>query len=353
VPGTNQIQYHRPLYFHHPTSKFFCDDIESLILVLVIDKRDNGMIIQQQQPIPLIDSHFFVGKEDDIPSLEVDVPSLEGDVPLLASETPLSLPRSSLLLASSIGSYQYSEPDPDDPFAEPTDGGDIVSCDVNLDGQLSSWQDTFRDKLQRFRFQDFDGGLTEFMEARRPGIEANDPKVLAQVHERFRHVVQTIIVDHKLYASVLGKQGDFPQVVAPFATPNVRLGRGRYTGFLHSDATFAAPRNFAANSTSPRAMMNIWMCLNDTPPNNQLAFYHCPKHYTSLYYGKLVGQRDHIEGQTLVYDYNMSWGSFYCFVAGESNDASSVLLHGAVDIPSSGKQQRLPQRKSVELRYVV
>ena len=64
----------------------------------------------------------------------------------------------------------------------------------------------------------------------------------------------------------------------------------------------------------------------------------------------MVGLRDYIEGRAIYYDDFMTWGSFYCFVAAESSEAQTVLLHGAVDIPSD---ERRHQRKSVELRFLV
>lgn len=300
-----------------------------------------------------------------------------------SSSQPLPLPSLSLLAAKNevtitttrIGTYQFSDPDPDDPFADEFDcgGGTIVPCSVKLNGNLftqtiqqQQGNDKFefcKDKVQKFRFEDFQG-LAEFMTLHKQGIEDKDMTTLKQVHERFQIVIQTILVQYNLYASVL--KGMHIGKVAPYATPNVRIGRGQYASFLHSDSTYAPPRNSNNSTTTssscstPQAMINIWICLNDNPPNNQLAFLlDCPRKYTTLYHGKLIGQREYIEGQILHYDKSMCWGSFYCFIAGESNTARNVLLHGAVDIPTTtttttsiGNRQ-VEHRKSVEFRYLI
>ena len=63
-----------------------------------------------------------------------------------------------------------------------------------------------------------------------------------------------------------------------------------------------------------------------------------PREQTKLYDNKLVGHMDHVEGKTLVYNDQMCWGSFYCFVAGERATSETVLLHGAVDIEKKGER---------------
>lgn len=199
--------------------------------------------------------------------------------------------------------------------------------------------------------------------------------------------------------------GPLPCVeVAPYATPNVRLVKGRYANFLHSDAVFPAvsslsrknkniPSSDNTSTSAPLAMINVWIPLNDTPPdNNMLTFCELPQEQSNIYDNKLVGHVDHVEGNTLVYSDQMCWGSFYCFVAGESASSERVLLHGAVDIETKneghasveGKKQYgrsnsiykseseasqrqvvrerrkrrngknfAEQRKSIELRYIV
>jgi hypothetical protein len=63
-----------------------------------------------------------------------------------------------------------------------------------------------------------------------------------------------------------------PPSVAPFVTPNVRVKRGTYATFLHSDAVFEPTK-----ASSPRAMINVWMPLADAPATQfHLCFHESP-----------------------------------------------------------------------------
>ena len=283
-----------------------------------------------------------------------------------------------------IGAYRYGTGtaaiDPDDPYATEEDhahsnsGGALTPCPVHIRGNLRQRRDQFQDKVQSLRFEDFPG-LSEYMHSNRAAIEKCHPQTLRDLHERFRTIVRDVLMSKKLYHSALGEMiqdaMDQGPSVGLYATPNVRLGRGTYATFLHSDAvlpgntssvsrdadatTDSSPTTMRSSSSSTSvAMMNVWMVLNDTPPSNQLVFYETLQEHTLAMDGKLHAKYEHLQGKTLVYDRDMCWGSFYCFVSGQTQSTSSgspVLLHGAVDIPGSGSNRE--QRKSVELRYVV
>jgi hypothetical protein len=282
--------------------------------------------------------------------------------------------------SSTIGAYRYAPPDPDDPFATEEDeaGGEIIPCPITIVGDLRQRRQEFQDKVQLLEFVEFEG-LPEFMASRRQGIERKQEAVLKEVHECFQEIVRDVLIHRKLYHSVLGEMKDDTDSstsstslqVGLYATPNVRLGRGKYASFLHSDSTFlpiakkvGGPddnNNNSCNTNTPRLMVNVWIILNDRPPNNQLMFYQSLLQHTRQSGSKLHGQYDHIQGETLVYDQYMCWGSFYCFVSGEAkpeNETGRVLLHGAVDIPGGGgcnnnKTKGANHRKSIELRYLV
>jgi hypothetical protein len=280
---------------------------------------------------------------------------------------------------SKIGAYRYAPPNPDDPFATEEDdaGGEIIPCPITIVGDLRQRREEFQDKVQILEFVEFEG-LPEFMTARRQGIERKQETVLKEVHERFQTIVRDVLIHRKLCHSVLGENDDPDSSsgtrttntslqVGLYATPNVRLGRGKYASFLHSDSTFlpiakrigGPENNNSFNSNTPRVMVNVWIILNDRPPSNQLMFYQSLLQHTCQSGTKLHGQYDHIQGETLVYDQDMCWGSFYCFVSGEAkpdNETGRVLLHGAVDIPGGGggsKTKGTNHRKSIELRYLV
>ena len=296
-------------------------------------------------------------------------------VPNLEEEHQLQHDDRSQLANAFIDAYRYgiSTVDPDDPYATEEDadgqgGGGLTPCPVKIVGNLRQRQGEFQDKVQILRFDEFEG-LAHYMCLKRDAIEKRHEPTLKELHETFRSIVQDILSRKKLYHSVLGEavllnergQGDRPHNVGLYATPNVRLGRGRYANFLHSDAIFPGNSgnsiNTSATSSSAKnnttvAMINVWIVLNDVPPSNQLMFYETFLERTRQTH-QLHGQYDHVQGETLIYDQDMCWGSFYCFVSGQAKCDSaasrSVFLHGAVDIPGAGN---IP-RKSVELRYVV
>jgi hypothetical protein len=208
----------------------------------------------------------------------------------------------------------------------------------------SAFDNDFWDKCQVFDFSDFEG-LDDYMNEpwRRANIEKRHPETLKSLHVRFRGIVHEIILQHKLYHSAnlignccinstIGAGGENPlsstgaasSMVALYATPNVRLGRGKYATFLHSDATFSCN-----SPTAPVAMLNIWIMLNDTPQtNNHVMFYLGQKKETchdksrKMLYGNydhmMITQEEQNDSKTLVYDDQMCWGSFYCFVAGQA-----------------------------------
>ena len=61
-----------------------------------------------------------------------------------------------------------------------------------------------------------------------------------------------------------------------------------------------------------------------------------------------------VDNQTVVYADNMRWGKFYLFVAGQVNTEERVLLHGAMNLPTSEQDNNPPEaRRSVEMRYTI
>ena len=273
------------------------------------------------------------------------------------------------------------------------DNLEVVPCPIWVDGRLTQRRQEFQDTVQVWTFQDFEG-LSEFMDLHKRGIEQRQASTLQVVHERFQSIVQTIVDSHGLYESVLG-QRDFqesalPTEVALYASPNVRFKRGGYATFLHSDAVYSSGSGSAASCCSTRAMINVWLSLNQDPFGNYpLCFVKCPVKYTRPVDTKLYGRGKYFRRPvddntdndthvdkvvTMVYDANMCWGRFYCFVSGQTDTVQHVLLHGAVRLGTmehendsvlqdvnrknhhqkgnSGNNREDP-RKSLEMRYLV
>jgi len=305
---------------------------------------------------------------------EIVVPDLlvlESSLPTCCRITSTAGQEATLVKAW-VDAFQYDDSspaavDPDDPYyssstnssdqeqEEEGERGTLTACPVFIVGNMKQRREEFADQCQICKFDDFEG-LGEYMRARRARIAKRHKDTLRDLHQHFRGIVQQIVQEKKLYHSALHDVLD--PTVALFATPNVRVGRGSYARFLHCDATFAkatsniSDNNNNSSSSTPRAMLNIWICLNDTPPRNQLMFYSCgtrqETHPTPTLSHAVY---KHVQGQTLVYDATMCWGSFYCFVAGQAQSAEPILLHAGVDLPDD--DAAAPFRKSVELRYVV
>lgn len=212
-------------------------------------------------------------------------------------------------------------------------------------------------------FCDFQG-LHEFMTAKRGLVERRHASTLRGVHERFRSIVQTLVDTRQLRFPGIPRRhpdddndDDGTTTVALYATPNVRLRKGNYATFLHSDAVFER----RSSNTSTRAMLNVWIRLNDTPPTDYpLCFYPCPvrntvRDETGKCYATEAAGDDY---PVVVRDPAMRWGSFYCFVAGQqaatpSDENAHYLLHGAVHLVEAPFTSSGEPRKSLELRYLV
>jgi hypothetical protein len=266
-------------------------------------------------------------------------------------------------------------------------GGKIVPCQVKISGNLRERRNEFQDKVQILNFGDFDG-LWEYMNVptTRLNIEKRKEYMLTELHEKFRGIVQTIVAETKFCHSVLKNYSSDSLAeidVGRYATPNVRLRTGTYANFLHTDAIFVHHQNQKMNqslaggttttSSSPLVMVNVWIPLNDEPPTNQLMFCEVPylggihTTETSVVYGDF----NHLVGRTLIYDDQMCWGSFYCFVSGQRSTEETIFIHGAVDIPTyndastpehqfglqvvgtKGRSSKARVRKSIELRYLL
>eukprot|EP00977_Amphora_coffeiformis_P026381 scaffold25842_cov198-Amphora_coffeaeformis.AAC.36 len=269
------------------------------------------------------------------------------------------------------------------------DSLELTPCAVWVDGRLRQRREEFQDLVQVWTFQDF-AGLAEFMELHKQGIEQRQASTLQVVHERFQTIVQTIIDKHGLYKSGLSSEEEQQSSssttdVALYASPNVRWKRGGYATFLHSDAVYssASTTTTTKSACSTRAMINIWLSLNSlpTPGNYPLCFVKCPLAHTRRVDTKLYGQAKYMEHNnsttatttTMVFDANMCWGKFYCFVSGQTDAVQEVLLHGAVRLDAADKQKDLATvvnlkghcrngnrntgstepRKSLEMRYLV
>jgi hypothetical protein len=63
------------------------------------------------------------------------------------------------------------------------------------------------------------------------------------------------------------------------------------------------------------------------------------------------GLYEDVLGQTVVFDEQMCWGKFYCFVSGQRTTVERVLLHGAMDMPRA--DSAAPARRSAEMRFTV
>jgi hypothetical protein len=220
----------------------------------------------------------------------------------------------------------------------------LVRCPVNIVGDLRKRSShKLEDKVQVFNFDEFDG-LSEFLSPlRKENIESCDEETLEEVHKRFIQVVKSIIADKRLYRTGLSEVED-PQVVL-FANPSVRNAGSKYADYMHNDAIFT---DEGKSDDKPLAMINIWFVLNDTPPSNMLMFHEAKAEHTRMSH-MLHANYDHLLEETLFYDKDMSWGSFYCFISGQLESSENMLLHGAVDVPGLSMEPR----RSAEMRYIV
>jgi hypothetical protein len=221
----------------------------------------------------------------------------------------------------------------------------LVRCPVNIVGDLRKRSThKLEDKVQVFDFDEFDG-LSEYMMSplRKESIESEDEETLREVHKTFVQVVKSILVDNRLYRSGLSEVED-PQVVL-YANPSVRLAGSKYADYMHNDAIFADDGNA---DDKQLAMINVWFVLNDTPPSNMLMFHEAKAVNTRMSH-MLHANYDHMLDETLYYDKDMCWGSFYCFISGQLESSESMLLHGAVDVPGLSMETR----RSVEMRYII
>ena len=213
----------------------------------------------------------------------------------------------------------------------------------------------FQDMVQSYQFRDFEG-LEDFMEPLKERILKRHAATLQLVHQKFRDIVQEIVDSRQQFTSLLRSpttnsswsSSSWTNQVGIFATPNVRLKRGNYATFLHSDAVFEERKSSSSSSSfsmAPKAMMNVWMSLMDGPiPNFPLCFYESSRANTTFAENKLYYCRRHaeqigndatpeaLENEVLYYDPDLQWGSFLCFVAGQPESDKTVLLHGAVDL---------------------
>ena len=95
-------------------------------------------------------------------------------------------------------------------------------------------------------------------------------------------------------------------------------------------------------------MVNVWFVLNDQAPQNQLVFLEMESGKTVMSHMLHAKYEDTCHKKVL-YEGQMRWGSFYCFLSGQQKTARQVLLHGALDVPGA-----LPlARRSMELRYTI
>jgi hypothetical protein len=221
----------------------------------------------------------------------------------------------------------------------------LVKCPVNIVGDLRKKSThKLNDMVQVFNFDEFDG-LSEYMMSplRKESIESCDEETLQEVHKRFSQVVKSILAENRLYRTGLSDIED-PQVVL-YAKPSVRLAGSKYADYMHNDAIFADEGNA---DNKPLAMINVWFVLNDTPPSNLLMF-HEAKTVNLRMSHMLHANYDHMLDETLFYDKDMCWGSFYCFISGQLESSESMLLHGAVDVPGLSMEPR----RSAEMRYIV
>jgi len=236
---------------------------------------------------------------------------------------------------------------------------------------------SYQDLVRCFHFDEFEG-LDDFLSERRDFILRRHPKTLHQVHERMRDIAQQIIQERRL--QLLGTtredttEEEGSSTVALYATPNVRLRPGSYATFLHADGIFPPTTKVShKNPNASNAMINIWIPLGKEPISNfPLCFYKCHRTETIFAENKLYlcccadgsketeTRRD--DDLRLLYVPSLQWGSFLCFVAGQSISDESVLLHGAVQIleesdqnhgSHSTRQTKASPRQSIELRYLL
>ena len=199
-------------------------------------------------------------------------------------------------------------------------------------------------------------------------------QTLLKLHEIFLPIVTQILINqdrYRFYSSGLHKflkdnagSHDLSSSIRikKYAKPNLRNTNTHYANYLHNDV-WITQDDF--HETGKVAMVNVWFLLNESPPNNTLVFLETlasntiPSHM-------LHASPAQIQDQTVLYDKNMKWGSFYLFVAGQLDTCERVLLHGAMDLTEPQKQEEdvsaatCPMnlatthvRRSVEMRYTV
>jgi hypothetical protein len=198
-------------------------------------------------------------------------------------------------------------------------------------------------------------------------------QVLLRLHDVFLPIVRQIIVTdqhrYRFYRSGLSQychaetntQGSSLRI-QKYAKPNLRNTDTHYANYLHNDAWITRDDY---QETGKVAMINVWFVLNDIPPNNTLVFFETAASNT-LASHMLHASPAQVYHQTVFHDEQMSWGSFYLFVAGQLDTSQRVLLHGAMELPSlpnefppadamtptaSTTTNRV--RQSVEMRYTV
>lgn len=279
------------------------------------------------------------------------------------------------------------------------ENGQADECHVAVAGDLGK-QDAYANLVRVFTFEEFqtESGqpLNEWMEQIKPEIEeTNDEsvdgdeddgdvddedyyedrgeKALSRLHDEFLPIVKDILrqnpnlYTHGMVEDERDLGRDFH--LKKYARPNHRTATSHYASYLHNDAWIPwdkdGDNDTSTSSTVKVAMMNVWFVLNDQPPSNSLVFWETAADNTVQSH-MLHAKPSDVEHSTVVYDKTMQWGRFYLFVAGQLNTSKRVLLHGAMDVPSStettvASEANTPPpsrhndvvRRSVEMRYTV
>ena len=131
-------------------------------------------------------------------------------------------------------------------------------------------------------------------------------------------------------------------------------------------------------------MINLWIPLGKEPISNfPLCFYKCHRNETifaenKLYFcwdghdddnnnndNNIINVNNNMDHLELKYVPDMQWGTFLCFVAGQSISEERVLLHGAVNMDNDSalydhtlshihhNKKKEEPRQSIELRYLL
>jgi hypothetical protein len=250
-------------------------------------------------------------------------------------------------------------------------------------------------KVRIYHFDEFDneGGerLWDFMMPLRELILRKHEPTLRKIHQRFRQVLNQILVEKRHFPPISNHNTQHPStdttstctiittsltplesppvVVACFAQPNLRLRNGNYATFLHADAVYDDDDDYhrchrRGGDCSHHYMINIWIPLMDIPisiTNYPLCFLQCSRDKTifsenKLYYA-VNYDGDHYdngmdkkedEGLCMAWDPSLQWGKFVCFVAGEPKSNDSVLLHGAVRLEGEEDETTTHHEKKEE-----